>query len=553
MEDPKIWADDTPKVGTSASSKRAARDSPSAKNFLRCDQTIRQALTLHWGPMSPKIVPPNGKYPSQCNFVPGYWSDTVRANRVSLEEERVRVNRKSGSITMTKNSRKQTAQGGGLARQLGLFGTTMAVMGGIIGAGIFINPYLVADRVHTSALILGAWVAGGGIALLGGFIYAELAARLPVVGGQYAYLREALYPAVAFLYGWVLLLVIQTGGMAAVAVTFAKYFLELTHWQVSAPLIAASALALLTIINCLGVRTGSRVQSVMTLAAIAAIAMLELFSFLRGGPSQISWRPILDQPMSASLIFTFGAAMTPVLFAYGGWQTSSFLAGEVRDPGKTLPRGLILGVLGVIAVYTSVNFVYVRALGPAGLAATMTPASSVMRMLLGPRGGSLIAAGIALSAFGFLGQSMLTAPRVYFAMAEDRVFFRGVAWIDPRTRVPVVAILLQGVWAIVIALTGTYSQVVNYVVAMDSMFFGLTAVCLLVLRRRAADSGSSAIEFRVPGHPWTTLLFIAAEWIVVVSTFAHDPKRSFIGLAIAIAGLPAYFLWRERNKLEGET
>jgi APA family basic amino acid/polyamine antiporter len=455
-------------------------------------------------------------------------------------------------MTNSENPSKQTPQGSGLARQLGLFGTTMAVMGGIIGAGIFINPYLVADRVHTSALILGAWVAGGLIALLGGFIYAELAARLPVVGGQYAYLREALHPAVAFLYGWVLLLVIQTGGMAAVAVTFAKYFLELTRWQVGASLIAASALALLTIINCLGVRAGSRVQSVMTLAAIGAIAMLEFFSFLRGGPSQISWRPILDQPMSASLIFTFGAAMTPVLFAYGGWQTSSFLAGEVREPSKILPRGLVVGVLGVIAVYTSVNFVYVRALGPAGLAATMTPASSVMRMLLGPRGGSLIAAGIALSAFGFLGQSMLTAPRVYFAMSKDRVFFRGVAWIDPRTRVPVVAILLQGVWAIVIALTGTYAQVVNYVVAMDSMFFGLTAVCLLVLRRRAADSGSLAIEIRVPGHPWTTLLFICAEWIVVVSTFAHDPKRSLIGLAIAIAGLPAYFLWRAKNRSEGE-
>jgi APA family basic amino acid/polyamine antiporter len=456
-------------------------------------------------------------------------------------------------MTISENPSKQPQKESGLARQLGLFGTTMAVMGGIIGAGIFINPYLVADRVHTSTLILSAWIAGGLIALVGGFIYAELAARLPVVGGQYAYLREALHPAVAFLYGWVLLLVIQTGGMAAVAVTFARYFLELTRWQVSASLIAASALGLLTVINCLGVRAGSRVQSVMTLAAIGAIAMLELFSFLRGGPSQISWRPVLDQPMSMSLVFTFGAAMTPVLFAYGGWQTSSFLAGEVRDPRKTLPRGLVLGVLGVIAVYTSVNFVYVRALGPAGLAATMTPASSVMRMLLGPRGGSLIAAGIAFSAFGFLGQSMLTAPRVYFAMAEDRVFFRSVAWIDPRSRVPVVAILLQGVWAIVIALTGTYAQVVNYVVAMDSMFFGLTAVCLLLLRRRAAVQGSAPIEFRVPGHPWTTLLFIAAEWIVVASTFAHDPKRSFIGLGIALAGLPAYYLWREKSRRETET
>jgi APA family basic amino acid/polyamine antiporter len=424
----------------------------------------------------------------------------------------------------------------------------MAVMGGIIGAGIFINPYLVAERVHTSFLILSVWIAGGLVALLGGFIYAELAARLPVVGGQYAYLREALHPGVAFLYGWVLLLVIQTGGMAAVAVTFARYFLELTDWPINDSLIAASALALLTAINCLGVRVGSRVQSAMTLTAIAAIGVLELSSFVRGGVSQITFRPVLDQPPSLSLALAFGSAMTPVLFAYGGWQTSSFLGGEVRDARKTLPRGLVLGVVGVIAVYTSINFVCVRALGPAGLAATHTPASAVMRLALGPRGGALIAAGIAFSAFGFLAQSMLTAPRVYFAMAEDRVFFRSVAWIHPRARVPVIAIALQGFWAILIALTGTYAQVVNYVVAMDSLFFGLTAVCLLVLRRRDSSSLAAAIDYRVPGHPWTTLFFIAAEWLVVLSTFARDPVRSLMGLGMALAGLPVYFFWRAKSR-----
>ncbi len=435
---------------------------------------------------------------------------------------------------------KQTSERGGLARQLGLFGTTMAVMGGIIGAGIFINPYIVAERVHTAPLILGAWIAGGLIALAGGFIYAELAARMPVVGGQYAYLREALHPAVAFTYGWVLLLVIQTGGMAAVAMTFARYFLELTQWPLSASLVAAGALGLLTAINCLGVRAGSRLQSILTLTAIGAIALLEAVSFWRGGDSQIVWRPLLDQPASMNLVLAFGAAMTPVIFAYGGWQTAGFLGGEVRDPRRTLPRGLILGVLGVIAVYVSVNFVYLHVLGAAGLAQASTPASSVMRQLLGPRGGQLIAAGIAISAFGFLAQSMLTAPRVYFAMAQDGVFFRGVAWVHPRSRVPVVAILLQGAWAIVIALAGTYAQVVNYVVAMDCIFFGLTAVCLFVLRRQE----SAPASYRVPGHPWTTLLFIAAQWLIVLSTFAHDPKRAFIGLGIALAGLPIYFLWR---------
>ncbi len=435
-----------------------------------------------------------------------------------------------------------------LARQLGLFGTTMAVMGGIIGAGIFINPYLVAQRVQTPALIMSAWIAGGLIALIGGFIYAELAARVPVVGGQYAYLRDALHPAVAFVYGWVLLLVIQTGGMAAVAVTFARYFLEITHWQINASLVAAMALLLLTAINCCGVRAGSRVQSIMTLTAIGAIAALVVCSFLWNDAPQVSWRPVLDQPVSLNLALAFGTAMTPVLFAYGGWQTSSFLAGEVREPRTTLPRGLVLGVLGVIAVYTSVNFAYVHALGADGLAATATPASSVMAGLFGIRGGQFIAAGIAFSAFGFLAQSMLTAPRVYFAMAEDRVFFRSVAWVHPRTKVPMVAIALQGAWAIAIALTGTYAQVVNYVVAMDCIFFGLTACCLFVLRRRASKAETS--DYRVPGHPWTTLLFIAAEWLVVASTFTHDPIRSSIGLGIALAGLPAYFLWRAKNRPE---
>jgi hypothetical protein len=255
-----------------------------------------------------------------------------------------------------------------LARQLGLFGTTMAVIGGIIGAGIFINPYIVAQRVHTAPLILGTWIAGGLIALAGGFIYAELAAGLPVVGGQYAYLREALHPAVAFVYGWVLLLVIQTGGMAAVAVTFARYFVELTQWPLPDSLVAAGALAFLTAINCLGVRAGSRLQAALTLGAIAAIALLEAASFWRGDSSRIAWQPILDQPKSIHLAIAFGAAMTPVIFAYGGWQTSSFLGGEVREPRRNLPRGLILGVLGVIAVYVSINFVYLRELGASGLA-----------------------------------------------------------------------------------------------------------------------------------------------------------------------------------------
>jgi APA family basic amino acid/polyamine antiporter len=438
-----------------------------------------------------------------------------------------------------------------LRRKLGLFGATMAVIGGIVGAGIFINPYLVAQQVHTTPLILLAWVCGGAIALIGGAVYAELASRLPVVGGQYAYLRQALHPAVAFIYGWVLLLVIQTGGMAAVAVTFARYFLELTPWHVHESVLAALALAFLTAVNCLGVRAGSGVQSLATLLAICAVLFLEVCCVFKWSSSQLQWRPLLDTPASPGLALAFGSALTPVLFAYGGWQTTTFLAGEMREPAKTLPRALLVGVIVVIVVYISVNVAYLHVLGAAGLRSTSTPASTAMLAMLGPRGAQFIAAGIALSAFGFLAQSILTAPRVYFAMARDGLFFRSVGWINPRTQVPVVAIALQGGWAVLIALTGTYNQIVNYVVAVDCTFFGLTAVCLFVLRAR--DTSGQPINFRVPGHPWTTILFVAAEWIVVVSTSMADPIHAGIGFGIAVAGIPAYLLWRSKKPVAVRT
>jgi basic amino acid/polyamine antiporter, APA family len=433
-----------------------------------------------------------------------------------------------------------------LSRKLGLFGATMAVIGGIVGAGIFINPYLVAQQVHTIPLILLAWLCGGVIALIGGAVYAELAARLPIVGGQYAYLRNALHPAVAFIYGWVLLLVIQTGGMAAVAVTFAGYFSELIPWRIPASLLAASVLAFLTVVNCIGVRAGSRVQSLATLAAIAAILVLEICCVFGWSSSQLKWSPVFDPPLSLGLGLAFGSALTPVLFAYGGWQTTTFLAGEMRDAAKTLPRALLVGVIVVIAVYTTVNIAYLRVLGADGLRSTTTPASTAMLAMAGPRGAQLISGGIALSAFGFLAQSILTAPRVYFAMARDGLFFQSVGWVNPRTHVPAIAIALQGGWAILIASTGTYNQIVNYVVAVDCTFFGLTAACLFVLRARA--NRDDPVSYRVPGHPWTTVLFIAAEWIVVASTSLGDPVHAGIGFAIALAGLPAYLLWQSKQQ-----
>jgi APA family basic amino acid/polyamine antiporter len=438
----------------------------------------------------------------------------------------------------------------GLARRLGLFDATMLVMGGIVGSGIFMNPYVVARQVRTPFLILGVWALGGLMALIGAFIYGELAARRPQVGGQYAYLREAFHPSVAFIYGWVLLLVIQSGGMAAVAVTFARYFLEITPFRVPDALVASLALALLTIINCLGVKKGSNVQSVlMVLKIFAIVALIGCGLFFADTPvAPNAAAGLLDRPASFDLLTAVGAAMVPVLFAYGGWQTASFVAGEMREPQRDLPRGLIIGVLGVVALYLAVNFVCVRVLGTTGLAATKTPASDVMRAALGEPGAKLIAAGIAISTLGFLSQGMLTAPRVYFAMADDGLFFQRVAWLHPRTRVPVVAIAAQGVCAIAIALSGRYEQILSYVVSLDFLFFGLTAVCIFVLRRRDTRENSSAPSaFRIPGHPFTTILFIAASWLVVLNTFYKFWESSRVGLAILLSGIPAYIFWSRRK------
>src|SRR2546430_2110550 len=281
-------------------------------------------------------------------------------------------------------------------RQLGLFDATMIVMGGIVGAGIFANPSEVAHRVHTPFLILGVWVLGGVFAMWGAFIWAELATRLPGTGGQYLYLREAYHPAVAFVYGWGLLLVTQTGGMAAVAVIFASYLRALTGVAWNDSVIAAVVLLGLTGINCLGSRAGSNVQSGFMLLKIAAIAGLVIFGFSLGSGSPKSGlsRPPL---FSLGVWEGMGSAMFPVAFVYGGWQTATFVAGEMRDARRDLSRGLLMGVAGIVALYLAVNFVCLRVLGPAGLDATTNPASHGMWAAIGPCGAQWIAAGNAIS------------------------------------------------------------------------------------------------------------------------------------------------------------
>jgi basic amino acid/polyamine antiporter, APA family len=429
-------------------------------------------------------------------------------------------------------------------RQLGLFDATMIVMGGIVGAGIFANPSEVAHRVHTPFLILGVWVLGGLIAMCGAFIWAELATRLPAAeGGQYVYLREAYHPAIAFMYGWGLLLVTQTGGMAAVAVIFASYFRALTgaDWNNSA--IAALALLTLTGVNCFGARAGSNVQSALMLLKIGAIAALVIIGFAVAHPAatELKSGALLGQPASFGLLKSIGAAMVPIAFAYGGWQTATFVAGEMRDARRDLSRGLLIGVGAVVALYLAVNLACLRVLGPGGLDATTTPASDLMRIALGERGAQWIALAITISTLGFLSQSMLTVPRVYYAMARDGLFFKSVGKVFGTSGAPMVAISLQGLAAIAIACSGTYGEILNFEVTVDFIFFGMTAAALFILRWR--DLGEVRFVYRAPGHPFTTALFVLSCTGIVVSAVIASPRNSAIALCIMLAALPVYYLW----------
>jgi APA family basic amino acid/polyamine antiporter len=245
---------------------------------------------------------------------------------------------------------------------------------------------------------------------------------------------------------------------------------------------------------------------------------------------------------TSDLLVAMGVAMIPVLFAYSGWQTSSFMTGELKNPGRTLPLGMLWGVGGVVALYMLVNIVCLRVLGPAGLMHTATPASDVLQTLMGQRGAQIIAAAVMLSTFGFMSNQILTSPRVYHAMAQDGVFFKSVGWVHPKSRVPVIAIALQGVFAIVIALSGQYDQILNYVTSVDYVFFGLSAIALFIFRARDARGGRSIPGgFRVPGHPFSTGLFMLVAFAVVLDTYVKYPQNSLIGLAIFLVGIPVYY------------
>jgi basic amino acid/polyamine antiporter, APA family len=434
-----------------------------------------------------------------------------------------------------------------LARKLGPLDATMIVVSAIIGSGIFINPYVVAQTVETPFLILAVWIVGGLIALCGAFVFAELSTVLPRVGGQYAYLREAFHPLVGFLHGWALLFIIQSGATAAVAVACGEYVAALAGLPRSAATpIAIATLFALVAFHSSGIKPGAVLINVITIGKTLAIALLVVAAFALADRSGLSLDPLIPPRLhGAGLLSAFFAGLVPTMFAYGGWQNANFVVEEIRDPARNLPRAILFGVAIVIAVYVTANVAYVHVLGAPALAATRTPAAALATAVLGRHGAELISVLVIVSTFGFLNLALMTAPRVYYAMAQDGLFFARVAEVSPRTHVPIAAITTQGVLAAAFALSNRYDQLLGYAVFADWIFFALAGVALVVFRRTRPGAPR---PYRTPLYPLVPLIFIVAGFGIVANTFVADPRNALIGSAILAAGVPVFLMWQRARR-----
>jgi basic amino acid/polyamine antiporter, APA family len=441
-----------------------------------------------------------------------------------------------------------------LVRGLGPLAATTLVAGAVIGTGIFVSPSIVAREVGAPGLSLLVWLVCGGLALAGALCFAELGAAIPKSGGTYAFLDRAFgRPWLPFLFGWSMFAVVLTGVMAAVATAFSLYagqflgrIMPYGVWTQRG--VAIGCILFLTLMNCLGVRAGGRIQIVFTAAKIAGVGALIGAAFVLGDvarPAAAPFSPFVPEAASSpALLGAFGVAMIVALFAYNGWWYSTFVAAEVRAPERTIPLSIFIGMGIVLVTYALANLAYLTVLPFETLQASTRPAADAMHALLGPGGADFIAAAVMLSAFGTVNAQLLSVPRVYFAMARDGLFFRDVARVHPRFRTPAVAIALQGGWASVLALTGTYQQIITYTAFPNYLFLSLAVLGLIVLRVREPTLHR---PFRVPGYPITPLLFLIVFAWYLVNSLQHSFRDTMVGIALMLAGLPLYFYWSRRR------
>ncbi len=433
-----------------------------------------------------------------------------------------------------------------LPRVLGLVDVVGIVIGSVIGSGIFIVPAAIAAQVKSPLLIFAVWLVGGTLSFFGALSFAELGGAFPEAGGMYVYLREAYGPLVSFLFGWTLFLIVDSGTVATLAVAFSSkylpYFLPLTRLE--SKLIAVGLIVFLAAVNFVGVRWGALLQNLLTLVKVAAVIGMSaiIFLFARGNTGHF----VSPSPPSFSwnLVGAFGVALVASLWAYKGWEAVTFSAGEIKNPQRYLPLGLLVGTALIVTLYFVANLAYLYILPAAAIARSERIATDAMRIAIGPFGAAIIALVILLSIAGAANGNVLTSPRVYYAMARDRLFFRRVADVHPRFLTPHFAILAMGAWSAVLSVSGTFEQLFTYVVFGQWIFFGLTVGAVLILRKKRPDI---ARPYRTWGYPLTPILFILAALFISLSSLMNQFRNALTGLVIILLGVPAYFFWKKRT------
>jgi len=444
---------------------------------------------------------------------------------------------------------------------MNLLDSTFLVIGAIVGSGIFMTTGFIAEYLPSPFMILIIWLLGGFFAMSGALAFAELGAMYPRAGGQYVYLREAYGPWAGFLYGWGFFWVIECGGVAALAVGFAEYFgyfvpalstktyLLKTHllgfdYSLSAgQLIAVVSILFLSAINYIGIKSGIVVQNIFTFLRIAAVAVLIGLGLTLGSKAgAVSFEGLLSGDMSFN-VKLFGLALIAVLWTYDGWYSINCAAEEIKNPGKNIPRGLILGTLSVTLIYFLVNVVYVAALPVERMKGVARIGELASTQLFGPTATLFISGTIMISIFGCLSASILYGPRVFFAMAQDRCFFKSMRYVHPRYRVPTKAIVWQGIWSALLCLSGTYQDLFEYVVFALVIFWAATGLAVIILRFKQPETSR---PYKAWGYPVLPILFVLINLGVFFNTIWAQPLQSLIGLLILIAGIPAFLYWQSK-------
>lgn len=445
-----------------------------------------------------------------------------------------------------------------LIRGLSTWDGTLLTIGSIVGTGVFITTADMAKVLPHPGLILLVWLAGGLLTLAGALTYGELGVLFPRAGGLYHFVKEAYGPLIGFLYGWTAFLVIMSGGNAAIAVAFGEYLGSFLPWFATGHILlsvpigswtwtlsggqvaAVIALLLLTAVNHFGLKEGAWVQNALTVIKIGSIlGLIALGLFAPAPVTPNLFGP--SAPISGGLLAAFGVAMIAALWTYDGWYGLTCSAGEMRDPKRSLPRGLILGTAAVMLMYLLLNMVYARALTVPEMASTPRIAETAASVLFGPGAARLISLAVLVSAFGCLSSTILYSSRIYLPMAEDGLFFRSLARIHPAYRTPVPSLWAQTAWSVVLTVSGTYSQLYTYVIFASVLFHAMTAAAVFIFRRRLPDAPR---PYRTWGYPVVPALFILACLLLIGNTLMESPVESLIGLGIVALGVPAYWMFR---------